>query len=433
MVAGFEPFEPCWISTSEWSHFDAFHAVDLALDRGFLSEIPALSHHSSLVVSESTLSRRQRAKADWYCAKFLSIYRSRSFLRPYRSRLLKADGRLRDFISNSFSLRRRAFERANTRFHNFFSSFWSRVAGLVVQNWCDAPTINFALLLSDDDRALARKWRTDDSPDEDDRVYNARRAELSASSYYRGLRYSVVDVSLQQLHSVEDGDWRTHDLEVSGRPVDVKNLRGDPGRRGFIVPPHQKTRRRGTVVERVVICGLVTQASGSPPVQQVIGEVTESHVRELAYAVEHLACALGLRLRLTSMIEWTRYLGPWLMDYPPSHYRSLDCSWLCSDIQSAKSIGLVPPCPTWARVLSVFWGSAHRKSLSSLDVRAPVSDVFSQAIRSMPRSRGAIVFFVILYLLAVVRRGVWRPTTTRHNLLDTLFLPDELVNDRIDR
>ena len=53
----------------------------------------------------------------------------------------------------------------------------------------------------------------------------------------------------------------------------------------------------------------------------------------------------------------------------------------------------------------------------------------------MPRSRCALVFFVILYFLAVVRRGVWRPTITRRNLLDTLFLPDELVNGRkaIDR
>ena len=277
----FEPFEPCWVSTSEWSHFDAFHAVELALARGFLSrsaDVPALSRHSSPVASESTLSRRQRAKADWYCAKFLSIYRSRSFLRPYRSRLLKADGRLRRFISNSFSLRRsilqraarltplrrhrRAFERANTRFHDFFSSFWSRVADLVVQSWCDAPVINFTLPLSDDDRALARKWRTDDSPDEDDRLYNARRAEISANHYYRGLGYSVVDVALQQLHSVEEGDWRTHDLEVSGRPVDVKNLRGDPGRRGVfgyrVTPPvsPMKIRPNGPAAGKVAHANL---------------------------------------------------------------------------------------------------------------------------------------------------------------------------------
>lgn len=61
--------------------------------------------------------------------------------------------------------------------------------------------------------------------DEIGRVLSARAAEKTAIEFFEGYRFAVEDVSITQLRNPEVLDWRTHDLLVNGRPIDVKNAR----------------------------------------------------------------------------------------------------------------------------------------------------------------------------------------------------------------
>ena len=116
------------------------------------------------------------------------------------------------------------------------------------------------------------------------RLWSARTAELAAYSYYGEMGADVADVALTQLDP-ESQNWKTHDLQVDGRVIDVKSARvsfANPDRySGFFVPKFKTTNDDG---EEVTIAGVLNRPYQSarnvlraePTTSLMLGEVRQS-------------------------------------------------------------------------------------------------------------------------------------------------------------
>lgn len=90
------------------------------------------------------------------------------------------------------------------------------------------PATLFYSDLNDDDRTLASKWGSQNSPPwEIARMLSARAAEKVAIQVYQELGYEVIDTSIEQIKGdPQKNSWKTHDLYLNDCiPVDVKNSR----------------------------------------------------------------------------------------------------------------------------------------------------------------------------------------------------------------
>ena len=311
----------------------------------------------------------------------------------------------------------RQLRTADAKLMAFGRAWWSAVAARVYTRWVQAaPQIEFDPSISPRDLSLARRWiRPRASDDDHDRVREARRAELSAAQYYTHRRHDVRDVSSEQLEPVSDGAWITHDLEIDRRPVDVKNVR-DAKFGGFIVRPSPKRTKKEN--EEVAVCGVVEG-------RRVVGEASGEALADLQCRAKKLAAALGLSLRISSMASWRRSLGPWLMDYTPEHYRSFDRRSVRSVLEAAARVPEIGVSPSWATAFAVFWSTTDGRdaAVDPVDVSAPPLDVFVRSSSLVPRTRPGLFFFVLIYLLALARRGAWRRDVIKQELFDFLFLP----------
>lgn len=314
----------------------------------------------------------------------------------------------------------RRLHAADAKLVAFGRAWWSAVAARVCTRWVQAaPQIEFDPSISHRDLSLARCWvRPQASDDDHDRVREARRAELSAVQYYTHRGHDVRDVSSEQLEPVSDGSWETHDLEIDGRPVDVKNVR-DTKFGGFIVHPSPKFTKKEN--EEVAVCGVVDG-------RRIVGEASGEALAELERSARSLASALGLpRPRPSaSMARWRRSLGPWLMDFTPEHYRSFGRRSVCRVLAAAARVPEFAASPPWAKAFIAFWSSTPDVSVTSLDpvdVSLRPLDVFVKSIAVIPRTRPGLFFFVLFYFLALARHGAWRRGIVKQDLFDFLFAP----------
>jgi len=154
-------------------------------------------------------------------------------------------------------------------------------------------------------------------------LLSARTAELVMQNYYGALGFKVVDISLQQISQASD-DWKSFDLMVGERCIDVKNARESLNGQGHFVehciPKFKQERNTGN---HVVIAGVLSTYLRDPVVYSeerkpaiVLGEVNVQEVRSLyRWARERF----GLQLDLKGI--WNiRYLPGWIFEYPPQHY-----------------------------------------------------------------------------------------------------------------
>ena len=154
-------------------------------------------------------------------------------------------------------------------------------------------------------------------------LLSARTAELVMQHYYRELGFQVEDVSSQQILQASD-DWKSFDLLVSGRCIDVKNARESLNGQGYFVehcvPRFKQTRTAG---KNVVIAGVLSTYFPDPAVYReqmkpaiVLGEVDVEDVRGLYRWARH---RFGPRLDLKGIWDMG-FLPGWIFEYPPEHY-----------------------------------------------------------------------------------------------------------------
>lgn len=154
-------------------------------------------------------------------------------------------------------------------------------------------------------------------------LLSARTAEHIATNYYVQLGHTVTDVSgSQNLGGNED--WKTFDLRVDTRPVDVKNARESFNGNGNFVEhcvPRFKSERASSSAVRVL--GIVSTyivdcknylKPGSEAL--VLGEVNATDIKELCDWANH---RFGPSLDLQAI--WRPHFIPgWLFEYPHEHY-----------------------------------------------------------------------------------------------------------------
>ena len=150
-----------------------------------------------------------------------------SHLTPWR-RVGEVERRLNELGGTVLELRSRRLGTVTDRLHGQWRRFTmdlEREAGRIVRQ--DGPPVEFSLELGTRDRRLIDRWSSSDGEEEQERLSSARHAEKAVDAYYRQLGHSVEDVSIQQLDdaALEDSGWKTHDLLVDERPLDVKNVR----------------------------------------------------------------------------------------------------------------------------------------------------------------------------------------------------------------
>jgi len=115
-----------------------------------------------------------------------------------------------------------------------FKELAERLKNIAIKCYFDLPVLN------NKDLELAIEWCNGRVPQTADtemlcadygehwmlgRSLSARSAEKVAAEFYLQSGLKVVDVSIQQITSRHSLSWQSHDLNVGGRPVDVKNSR----------------------------------------------------------------------------------------------------------------------------------------------------------------------------------------------------------------
>ena len=135
--------------------------------------------------------------------------------------------RLHASMLSTYALLRERHDDVRRRLGRVGAGWWPAAANRVLLDWQAAtPHVNFLPEVDDDDRALVKKWLPhagEDAEEWDRRVLSARRAEKSSMMYYLQFERRVEDIAIRQL-SEEHGEWRTHDLSVNERPIDVNPI-----------------------------------------------------------------------------------------------------------------------------------------------------------------------------------------------------------------
>lgn len=177
------------------------------------------------------------------------------------------------------------------------------------------------------------------------RLYSARTAEHAAVSYYSQLRFVVEDVSIHQVTG-ESHRWKTHDLEVDGRPIDVKNSRrsfSSPGSYSEHCVVNWKLHDRagssikiaGVLSDYVTAGSYLAGYSGSAV---FLGEVSREELVKTALWFQNRTNGLLQFIDITK----PRYFPGWVFEYPDEHYGEvgLDPLAVSAAIERATSSGL---------------------------------------------------------------------------------------------
>ena len=159
-------------------------------------------------------------------------------------------------------------------------------------------------------------------------LVSARLAERVAADFYRSLGCAVEDTSLGQLER-QDKRWISHDLEVDGEAIDVKNARrsrGNPAAYSeWSISKYKQQLRMGRLWDVRLVALLsdyVPQDSPIDAFQQtevvLLGEMTLSQMRKIgAWAYSETASALELMDP-----QGERFLAGWCFELPDSFYRA---------------------------------------------------------------------------------------------------------------
>ena len=293
------------------------------------------------------------------------------------------------------------------------------------------PTVDFRVNCNQSDMTLANRWVR--GRNDYDRCIAARCGELGALSYFRQFCATVRDVSITQLDSDQAADWRSHDIEVEGRFIDVKNRRRVIGRQveHFVQRPKQHANSDVEIVATNTVTYDRSNASnrtaggidvGAATNVVVVGCTDGPTLTECAGRIQHQVQETIPHLDIAGMLAWQprARLPPWAFDYNDEHYAARQ-ELLSSDSRFSTVLGKalrrgdsIPP------YLSAF-AAAH--DMSGISVLASMDSLFGDLrahFRSTGVTRASIFAFILMYLLR-------NPTgTNRSAHLRQAFYPDSL-------
>ena len=164
--------------------------------------------------------------------------------------------------------------------------------------------------------------------DDQELLFHARSAEVAALRYYENVSTSVVDTSVLQAEEPEDERWKTHDIEVSGQALDVKNAR--VFKKGRYVSHFVKEHKRSQG-DAVTIVGVASRAYDKVPLADthartrnlrkctVLGQVDLPEIENFQRDLRHLGTIVSAPLEVVSL-DINRIAG-WLLEYPGEHYK----------------------------------------------------------------------------------------------------------------
>ena len=189
------------------------------------------------------------------------------------------------------------------------------------------PKIRFRVRLDSTDKKLVDSWHRATNQE---LLFHARSAELAALRYYQELSSNAIDVSVLQVKRPHDRRWETHDIEVYGRPIDVKNAR--VFQRGRYVS-HFVKRHKQSKGNAVTIVGVTSRAygpgrwinsynGGDEPNRRctIVGEINLPDIEKFQRDLCHLGTIVSAPLDMVSL-DINRIAG-WLLEYPNDHYKA---------------------------------------------------------------------------------------------------------------
>ena len=282
------------------------------------------------------------------------------------------------------------------------------------------PTVRFSVVLDDTDHELVTHWQplgTDDA--NRNRLESARMGEKAAAKYYQGLGRMVEDTSIRQLDGSGDTDWVTHDLNVDGQPLDVKNNRSaDSDRFGeHLWPRHKKTRLEH---EDVDIVGVVATGDHQTKESIVLGQVGDSAISQLRRYVNELAQSSGLRIKIDEQSDWRERIPGWMFEYPDYHY-ALMPDWKRIHTQAAKiapKLGYaVQP---WMVGLSLARTTvATSTHITSGSFATAISVFLDKSLLSLR----SLFWFVLIHMLSYRQRSLEERCSMKQGVEEHLFIP----------
>ena len=185
------------------------------------------------------------------------------------------------------------------------------------------PDVDFNCSLSGEDRRLICCWSNRSKYSKIpqsivDRLESARKSELASIEYYRQLGSEVRDISIGQLvgNLTIPNEWKTHDLLVDGRPLDVKSTRRFYGRVESVHYFIKKTKRDNANNE-IGFAGVVAKIGKTSLIlsSMVNGECYTSHIKELKTCFAELYPGF-----FEFSGDFYTNIPGWMYEFPDVHY-----------------------------------------------------------------------------------------------------------------
>jgi len=258
------------------------------------------------------------------------------------------------------------------------------------------------------DLELSQLWgEGEPGPEEQvlQRMLSARLAERAAARFYASFDLSVVDTAVTQLR--DDGvSWKTHDLEVDSRPVDVKNARRWENK----FPAHCVPRFKRTRGQEVTIAGVLSDWPSLADLRMAegrvwfLGETSESHMGN----VERQLLGQRLVVNFRRGFEHSAFLPPWVFTYPAALYSSrthalstLSEDALLGDARLVAKAGLKPHA-IWASA-GLQCPSADVDSLSQAETM--LRDLLVSRVAALEASLPLIYLTLMEFFLEMLAGG----------------------------
>ena len=440
------------------SRFDRFYAVGLPEHRHYLRHFRHCPDADPIFLDDGLRHRF----AGTIPAAVSSGYIPSLVVRSLRQALLAAG--LRICARYRERLRKADVQSALAKFTGSLNARLARAESAMLERWRrwrdggmhsavqaallapQVPEFPIRTTLNEEDERLAHKWphgRDEDNHEWSERVRSARAAERAAQTYYDSFSETrpVEDVSLTQLASAKDlrADWRSCDLTVSGRPIDVKNVRFESCSESptqyyseYLLQP-----KYGDRPSPVTILGVQTRQNDKVFESRILGEWDASIERSLSERARSLSDAVSVRW-IPSRQTPTSLPG-WLLEYRRSHYSSFRPAWVKAWTRIESGVDETPV-PLWLAAIAAAHGcSADRHSLSVRPrVDRELLRMLSRLFGGHTPSRPSLVLFVLIWLshagrngnleLAAdsLQRGFWGHPCSRTDFTRPLGLHDPL-------
>lgn len=271
------------------------------------------------------------------------------------------------------------------------------------------------------------------------RLWSAREAEYAARDYFYRLGLRVDDISITQL-SGQSTSWKTHDLLVSGVPVDIKNARqsfsSETSYSEYLIPAFKEEQQRGTSEAVAVSAVLSTYLTadqilkGGRPHCTILGEVYQSQINALT---DWINSEFSEELDISAYRAGGRLPG-WLFDYRTEYHlprRHAALEELSQEAQTLVTAAAEWPSfrvPLYLAALTSNEGASEAlmdASISSTEAREEFRLMLQALTRmssSVGISRRSLYLFIVAYTLRQARRqsSLWSPS----RFTRLLFMPE---------